>query len=94
MPDRGARRDRAAGHALVERPVRGVDYPGTYQEFRAWFPDDLACRSYLERVRWPDGFVCPECGCGGGWRHGRFKIDEKSWVVLAEPVIVGVSVRR
>jgi transposase-like protein len=53
------------------RPVRGVDYPGTYQEFRAWFPDDLACRDYLERVRWPDGFLCPECGCGGGWRTNR-----------------------
>jgi hypothetical protein len=22
-------------------PVGGVDYPRTYQEFRAWFPDDV-----------------------------------------------------
>src|SRR3954470_23166164 len=29
------------------RPVGGVTYPRTYQEFRAWFPDDAACREYL-----------------------------------------------
>src|SRR5437763_2894976 len=22
-------------------------------------------------LRWPDGFICPECGCGGGWRTGK-----------------------
>ena len=48
----------------------GVDYPRTYQELRAWFPDDVACREYLGRLRWPDGFSCPVCGCGGGWRTG------------------------
>src|SRR5215211_4571762 len=55
----------------MERPMRGVDYPGTYQEFNAWFPDDVACREYLGNLRWPDGFTCPECGCGGGWRTGK-----------------------
>ena len=39
-----------------------------------WFPDDAACLAYLERLRWPDGFVCPRCGGGQGWRiaDGRF----------------------
>lgn len=40
----------------------GKDYPGTWREFQAWFPDDAACRRYLERLRWPEGFVCPTCG--------------------------------
>jgi hypothetical protein len=53
------------------RPARGVDYPGTFQEFRAWFPDDVACREYLGNLCWPNGFSCPECGCGGGWRTGK-----------------------
>src|SRR4051812_45328933 len=53
------------------RPVGGVDYPRTYQEFKAWFPDDAACREYLGKLRWPDGFSCPACGCGGGWRTGK-----------------------
>jgi transposase-like protein len=50
-----------------DRPVGGIDYPRTFQEFRDWFPNDDACVDYLERLRWPDGFACPECG-GGGWR--------------------------
>lgn len=51
-----------------DHPVGGLDYPRTFIEFRAWFPDDDACIDYLERLRWPDGFVCPECGCSDGWR--------------------------
>ena len=42
-------------------PVGGVDYPRTFQELQAWFPDDQACLNYLARLRWPDGFVCPSC---------------------------------
>jgi ISXO2 transposase-like protein/transposase-like zinc ribbon protein len=54
-----------------QRPVGGVEYPRTYQEFRSWFPDDVSCREYLGRLRWPDGFCCPGCGCGSAWRTGR-----------------------
>jgi hypothetical protein len=57
--------------AALMRPIGGVDYPRTYQEFKAWFPDDVACREYLGQLRWPNGFICPECGCGGGWRTGK-----------------------
>jgi hypothetical protein len=30
---------------------------------------------YLEWLRWPEGFVCPDCGNAGGWRlaDGRFR---------------------
>jgi transposase-like protein len=53
------------------RPRAGVDYPGTWPSFEKWFPDDDACREYLARVRWPDGFVCPGCGGADVWRTGR-----------------------
>jgi transposase-like protein len=56
---------------MVANPVRGVDYPGTYQQLQAWFPDDQACLDYLARLRWPDGFVCPNGGHGESWRTGR-----------------------
>lgn len=26
------------------------------------FPDEDACRDYLEKVRWPNGVACPRCG--------------------------------
>lgn len=51
-------------------PVGGVDYPRTYQELREWFPDDEACLRYLARLRWPDGFVCPECRGREFWLTG------------------------
>ena len=53
------------------RPVGGRDYPRTYQEFRAWFPDDPTCVEYLGQLRWANGFWCPRCGCGHSWRTGR-----------------------
>jgi hypothetical protein len=37
-------------------PKAGVDYPGTWQAFESWFGDDDACREFLTRLRWPDGF--------------------------------------
>jgi len=49
-------------------PKAGVDYPGSYGGVLAWFPDDEACRDYLDWLRWPDGFCCPLCGAATGWR--------------------------
>lgn len=51
-------------------PVAGVDYPRTFQQFTTWFADDEACRAYLARLRWPDGFVCPACGAVEFWMTG------------------------
>jgi hypothetical protein len=53
-------------------PVAGTDYPRTFQEMDQWFRDEAACRDYIRRLRWPDGFVCPHCGARGmarqsGW---------------------------
>ena len=56
---------------MVVRPVGGVDYPRTWAEFVAWFPDDAACVAYLERLRWADGFVCPGCGSTRWWPAAR-----------------------
>ena len=46
-------------------PRAGIDYPGTWRELWAWFPDDVACAAYLERLQWPDG---PKCESKKGWR--------------------------
>lgn len=53
----------------------GHDYPPSYAELRAWFPDDAACLDYLEWLRWPNGFVCPRCETPGRWRMG----DGRFW---------------
>src|SRR5699024_4178689 len=50
-----------------------VDYPRTFQDLLAWFPDGASCLTYLERLRWPDGFVCPVCACTRGWRTAKVR---------------------
>src|ERR1022692_1669457 len=53
-------------------PVAGIDYPRTFQEFDAWFGSETACREYIRRLRWPDGFVCPHCAAmGEPWEMSR-----------------------
>ena len=42
-------------------PVPAQDYPRTWSEFLDWFSSEEACLSYLERLRWPHGFACPDC---------------------------------
>ena len=50
------------------------DYPRTVLELEDRFSTEQACRDYLVRLRWPDGFVCPRCQHQGGWpaTRGRF----------------------
>jgi ISXO2-like transposase domain/Transposase zinc-ribbon domain len=56
-------------------PVAGSDYPRTREEFERSFPDEDACARYLERLSWPDGFVCPACGAvGEPWRGSRRRL--------------------
>lgn len=55
--------------------VAGHDYPRTYREFVEMFPDDQACASYFERLRWPRGFVCPACKTNATpWRPTRSRL--------------------
>lgn len=43
-------------------------YPRNWQELCSQFPDERACVSYLEQLRWGRGFSCPKCSCTKGWR--------------------------
>ena len=40
------------------------EYPRSLHEFRKLFADEAACRRYLARSRWPEGFRCPRCQHG------------------------------
>ena len=50
------------------RPVD--DFPRDLGEFERRFATDEACRLYLARLRWRDGFRCPRCGGGKAWPVG------------------------
>lgn len=43
------------------------DFPATTQDFQSRFSSEAACRDYIVRLRWPDGFVCPRCGTRKAW---------------------------
>ena len=52
--------------ATLENP-----YPRTFEEFLDWFSVEEDCAAYLEWIRWPDGFRCPQCGGTRAWRTER-----------------------
>ena len=43
------------------------EYPRNLTELESNFGTEEACRAYLVRLRWPDGFRCPRCGHGRAW---------------------------
>ena len=52
------------------------DLPQDLPTFIARFGTDEACRDYLFRQRWPDGFRCRACGQGEAWALARRNIYE------------------
>lgn len=47
---------------MADSPIAGKDYPTTWDEFVDWFAADGDCLTFLERLRWSSGFICPQCG--------------------------------
>ena len=55
------------------------DFPKSLIEFVDRFGTEGACRDYLVRLKWPDGYVCPRsnaesgapCGCTTYWTHEK-----------------------
>ena len=61
--------------------------------FLKQFPDDDACWSHLESVRWPDGPICPKCGnlgptrkCGRAHYHLCKACNAKFTVAMGTPL--------
>jgi transposase-like protein len=51
--------------ATQRSPIPELDYPRTWSQFLDSFAADESCLLYVERLRWPQGFVCPRCGTAG-----------------------------
>lgn len=47
------------------------DYPRTLLDLEARFSTEEECRAYLMKLRWPEGFVCPQCGGSKVWKTKR-----------------------
>jgi len=48
-----------------------ADYPTTVLELRDQFANEVACRQYLAKMRWPEGFACPRCHSQQAWLTAR-----------------------
>ena len=46
------------------------DYPTTLIEFERQFSTEEACRDYLFKLRWPNGFQCSRCNNQKAWPVG------------------------
>ncbi len=46
-----------------------LDYPNNISEFEQQFATEDACRAYLFKLRWPEGFVCPRCNKIEVWKQ-------------------------
>jgi transposase-like protein len=56
-------------------PIPGKDYPKNWNDFLDWFGTEEACLAYLEKLRWPAGFVCPSCATiGEAYRASRTRL--------------------
>lgn len=51
--------------------IRVEEFPRSIVELDRLFPDERACRAYLARLRWPEGFVCPRCKGPEAWQATR-----------------------
>jgi len=61
-------------NSLITVPIGGKDYPMTWSQFLDWFHSEDACRDYLERLRWPSGWICPKCGSNQVNRSSRGRL--------------------
>ena len=47
------------------------DFPKNEVEFDRRFHQEQACLDYLFKLRWPEGFICPDCGHAEYWKSAR-----------------------
>ena len=47
------------------------DFPKNEVEFDRRFHHEQACLDYLFQLRWPEGFICPDCGHAEYWKSAR-----------------------
>jgi transposase-like protein len=55
----------------VPRP----SFPKTLRQFQSNFATEEACERYLAACRWPEGFVCPQCGD----RRAYDLVNQRRW---------------
>lgn len=58
-----------------DRSPADPEKPTTLIDFVKQYPDDATCARFLEKLRWPHGFICPACFTNQGW----YRTDRGVW---------------
>jgi hypothetical protein len=66
-----------------------TDFPRSLIEFQQRFADEAACVRYLFAARWPEGFVCPDCGTSKAW-----ELQTKAWTPTQAGGISALQLQR
>lgn len=54
---------------------QGIEYQGLdIVEFAGRFSSEEECREHLFRMRWPERFICPRCGCVDYYYYGARRL--------------------
>ena len=59
-----------------DRSPADVEKPTSLLAFVKQYHDDATCAAFLNKLRWPNGFVCPKCKTTKAW----FYPDRHIWV--------------
>jgi hypothetical protein len=57
-------------------PLAEQSGPRSLIEFQQLFASEEQCAEYLRDIRWPAGFVCPNCGSRTGYTLGTRRVTE------------------
>jgi len=57
--------------SVLPRLVRLAELCESEADFKTNFGTEEACRQWLARTKWSQGFVCPRCKGGGSWIASR-----------------------
>jgi transposase-like protein len=52
-----------------------MNYPANQMEFEEMFRTEQDCIDYLTSLRWPLGFVCPQCGSIRFWKKNKGRYE-------------------
>ncbi len=50
-------------------------YPANQMEFEEMFKVEQDCIDYLIQMRWPNGFICPQCGSIRSWMKSKGRYE-------------------
>ena len=56
-----------------------MNYPANQIDFEMMFETEEQCLEYIIKIKWPDGFICSNCGNNSYWSSTRQYVKNVKW---------------